>query len=135
MRGRVQKSTNDPVPNFFTLNNGYPNAVHSLVGAKDSSGHFTPIYIDTEQIESTFSVSYEPVEMAQWWYQYRINTATMVENVVSKKETQDFSADDRNQDKSFKWQSTYKVNLGKWESNPIMNQFQEFLLIFFSSTP
>ncbi|KAF5851400.1 hypothetical protein GGP41_004185 [Bipolaris sorokiniana] len=123
-QGVWTKSASTPVKDFMAIGNNdfytddAPNGIHVIIGIKNKSGSFDPIFMNPTAMGKGMNATFQPQEQMQWWYAAGAKSATMFSNVSSRVETADFSSADPNTS-SYKKQSSYGFEQGVWSTQAI----------------
>lgn len=122
-KGYWDSSTVQPEAGYMKageVNYGYPGVpgIHILlIGIQNDADEFDVIYVDPTSLGLNESVTYQPQESVQWWYQNNTRTATMIKNVTSPMEMREYSQPAPETGKYY-YSSTYNYSTGHWITSP-----------------
>jgi len=123
-QGVWTKSASPPVPSFMAIGNNdfytedAQNGIHVVIGIKNKSGSFDPIFMNPVAMGKGMNATFQPQEQMQWWYAAGAKSATMFSNVQSKYETGDFSSKDP-VTSTYKKHTQYSFESGTWATHAV----------------
>ena len=104
------------VPGFLSIGSNQKTrvqGVHIMVGVKDSTGNWSPIFVDPVALNINQSGSWQPQENVQFWYDNNTRSSAMIDNHKTKPGNADFSQPDDNG--NFHQTATYSTTTGEWK--------------------
>ena len=116
--GYWAKSSEAKVPGFLKVGKvnykyGDTPGIHIVVGIRNASNDYDPIYVDQTELYPNSTAMYQPQETVQFWYEAGSKSSTMVSEAKVQTGTIDFTSPAPTTMK-YAWYTTFLLESGTW---------------------